>query len=232
YEARVEELSEKSARRQGISRRDFMRTGSGMAAALLALNQVFGRCFEVDAAEALDQKAFEEKWPKNQFIFDVQTHHVDVSRKWYDDSPTGRGVKSFFERLRPQAKTREESLELLNRAHYVKEIFGDSDTVMAVISGVPTRDWDKNPLPPDQMVATRKDVNDIAGSRRVLSHGLLRPNLGPKEFDEMERQVKELKIDAWKMYTGAELGDKAWYMDDEKFAYPFWERTKKLGVKN
>ena len=97
---------------------------------------------------------------------------------------------------------------------------------MAIISGVPSRDWDKNPLPPDQMVATRKYVNDLAGSQRVLSHGLLRPNLGPKELDEMERQVKELKIDAWKMYTGAELGEKAWFLDDEKVAYPFWERTQ------
>src|SRR5262249_4965771 len=68
--------------------------------------------------------------------------------------------------------------------------------------------------------------------RRVLSHGLLRPNLGVKELEEMERQVKTLKIDAWKMYTGAELGEKAWFLDDEKVAYPFWERTRKLGVKN
>ncbi len=134
--------------------------------------------------------------------------------------------------LRPLAGSLEKSLELLNRAHYVKEVFGDSDTVMAIISGVPTRDWDKNPLPPDQMVATRKYVNDLAGSQRVLSHGLLRPNLGAKELEEMERQVKDLKIDAWKMYTGAELGEKAWFLDDEKVAYPFWERTKKLGIKN
>src|SRR5260370_3474415 len=103
---------------------------------------------------------------------------------------------------------------------------------MAVISGVPSRDWDKKPLPPDQMVATSKFVNDIAGSQRVLSHGLLQPNLGLKELEEMERQVKDLKTDAWKMYTGAEIGEKAWFMDDEKVAYPFWERTKKLGVKN
>jgi predicted TIM-barrel fold metal-dependent hydrolase len=48
----------------------------------------------------------------------------------------------------------------------------------------------------------------------------------------MERQVKELKIDAWKMYTGAEIGEKAWFLDDEKVAYPFWERTKALGIKN
>ena len=120
----------------------------------------------------------------------------------------------------------------MNRAHYVKEVFGDSDTVMAVISGVPSRDWDKNPLPPDQMVATRKFVNDLAGSRRVLSHGLLRPNLGKPELEEMERQVKDLKIEAWKMYTGAEIGEKAWRMDDEKVAYPFWEKTKALGIKN
>jgi predicted TIM-barrel fold metal-dependent hydrolase len=232
YEARLTDISERAAKRQGVSRRSFLQTGSGMAAALMALNQVFGDCYAVDAAEIEDQKAFEEKWPKDQFIFDVQTHHVDVAIKWYEDTPEGNNVKRFFTALRPQAGSLEGALDLLNRVHYVKELFGDSDTVMAIISGVPTRDWDKNPLPPDQMVATRKFVNDIAGSQRVLSHGLLRPNLGEKEMAEMERQVKELKIDAWKMYTGAEIGEKAWFMDDEKVAYPFWERTKKLGVKN
>jgi predicted TIM-barrel fold metal-dependent hydrolase len=231
FEARLTDLSGRLARRQGVSRRDFLRSGSGIAAALIALNQVFGPCYDVHAEEAEDPKAFEEKWPKDQFIFDIQTHHVDVSRKWYDDTPTGRATLSFFRMLRPALKA-EDSLEQLNRAHYVKEVFGDSDTVMAIISGVPSRDWDKNPLPPDQMVATRKYVNDLAGSQRVLSHGLLRPNLGAKELDEMERQVKELKIDAWKMYTGAELGEKAWFMNDENVAYPCWEKTQKLGVKN
>jgi predicted TIM-barrel fold metal-dependent hydrolase len=232
YEARLVAISERAAKAQGMARRDFLRTGSGIAAALVALNQVFGDCYEVSAAEVDDPKAFEEKWPKDQFIFDIQTHHVDVGKKWYDDTPQGRATVRFFQMLRPFAGSLEKSLELLNRAHYVKEVFGDSDTVMAIISGVPTREWDKNPLPPDQMVATRKYVNDLAGSQRVLSHGLLRPNLGAKELEEMERQVKDLKIDAWKMYTGAELGEKAWFLDDEKVAYPFWERTKKLGVKN
>jgi predicted TIM-barrel fold metal-dependent hydrolase len=232
FEASLADISERAARRQGVDRRRFLRTGSGMAAALLALNQVFGDCYDVDAAEVEDQKAFAEKWPKDQFIFDIQTHHVDVARKWYQDTPDGKAIRSFFTMLRPGAKSLEDALEQLNRAHYVKEVFGDSDTVMAVISGVPSRTWDKNPLPPDQMVATRQYVNDIAGSQRVLSHGLLRPNLGAKELDEMERQVTELKIDAWKMYTGAELREKAWFMDDEKVAYPFWEKTRKLGIKN
>src|SRR6266851_1121769 len=62
FEARLVEISDRAARRQGLSRRDFLRTGSGMAAALLALNQVFGDCFAVDAAEVDDQKAYAEKW--------------------------------------------------------------------------------------------------------------------------------------------------------------------------
>ncbi len=224
-EARVAEIAERNARRLGLDRRAFLSRGCGMAAALLAMNEVFGNYFDVRAEEANDLGAFEEKWPKEQFIFDVQTHHIDIAAKWYE-TPDGKKVANFLRMIRRG------SLDDLNRAHYVKELFGDSDTTMAIISGVPTRDWDRNPLPPDQMVATRKYVNDLAGSRRVLSHGLLRPNLGEKEFAEMERQVNDLKIDAWKMYTGAELGEKAWFMDDEKVAYPFWEKTKKLGVKN
>src|SRR5204862_3554076 len=98
----------------------------------------------------------------------------------------GKRTLAFFRLIRPALKV-EDSLDQLNRAHYVKEVFGDSDTVMAVISGVPTREWNKNPLPPDQMVATRAYVNKLAGSQRVLSHGLLRPNLGKPELEETER---------------------------------------------
>src|SRR5262249_44968679 len=72
-EARIAELGEQGARRHGTSRRAFLRTSGGMAAGLVALNEVFGRCYEVSAAEAEDPKAFEERWPKDQFIFDVQT---------------------------------------------------------------------------------------------------------------------------------------------------------------
>jgi predicted TIM-barrel fold metal-dependent hydrolase len=103
---------------------------------------------------------------------------------------------------------------------------------MAIISGVPTREWNRNPLPPDMMAATRDYVNGLANSTRVLSHGLLRPNLGARELDEMERQVRDLRVCGWKMYTGAELGERPWRLDDERVAYPFWERSRRLGVRN
>src|SRR5438128_2673255 len=129
YETRLEAISEEAARGQGVSRRDFLRSGSGMAAALVALNQVFGDCYAVGAEEVEDPKAFAEKWPKEQFIFDIQTHHVDVSRKWYDDTRDGKAAVRFFQMLRPSLKGVADSMDQLNRAHYVKEIFGDSDTV-------------------------------------------------------------------------------------------------------
>src|SRR5262249_30390057 len=64
-EARLAAISEDGAKAQGLSRSDFLRTGSGMAAALLALNEVFGNCYEVSADEARAQEPFRERWPKN-----------------------------------------------------------------------------------------------------------------------------------------------------------------------
>ena len=61
YEDRLARISEETARRQGRSRREFLRSGSGMAAALLALNQVFGDCYEVDAEEVEDPEGVRGK---------------------------------------------------------------------------------------------------------------------------------------------------------------------------
>ena len=66
-------------RKLGLSRRDFLRTSGGMAAAFLAMNRVWGDNFRVSEAEALETAAFGESWPKDQFIFDIQTHHVKDS---------------------------------------------------------------------------------------------------------------------------------------------------------
>jgi predicted TIM-barrel fold metal-dependent hydrolase len=229
-EKRIGELADSFGKVVGLDRRRFLMTAGGMAAAFLAMNEVFGPYFNVHAAEALDGPMRDEKWPKDQFIFDIQCHHVDVPRG------VGKGLISMFrqpaERFNPALKGHKHRYEDLGIENFLKEIFFDSDTVMAVISGVPSREWNKNPLPPDQMAATRDHVNGLAGSERVVAHGLLRPNLGKDELVEMERQVKDLKIRAWKMYTGAELGEQAWWMSDEKVAYPCWEKTRQLGIKN
>src|SRR5205807_4142714 len=51
-EARLKQMSDRLAKRQGLSRRRFFQTASGMAASFVALNQVFGPLFDASIAEA------------------------------------------------------------------------------------------------------------------------------------------------------------------------------------
>jgi predicted TIM-barrel fold metal-dependent hydrolase len=225
-------MADRNAKRLGVSRRAFLRSSCGMAAAMLCFNEVFGKTYDVDPVEALEAAAYEEKWPKGEFIFDNQTHHVDVEPEWYKNSEEGKLAANFLARLRPGFSDMQKAVEALNRAHYTKEMFFDSDTVMAIISGVPSSEWKDNILPPDKMVKTRNDINSWAGSQRMLSHGILRPNKGLGELEEMERQAKVLKVNSWKMYPGSLAGALAPYrLDDEKVTYPFWQKARKLGIK-
>jgi hypothetical protein len=159
WEARIVEMSDQCARKLGLSRRSFLQTTGGMAVAILAYNEVFGKTYEVDPVEALDPSAYAEKWPKNEFIFDNQTHHVDVENRWFEATAAGKQAADFLRNFRPQANSTAERLALLNEANYIKELFMDSDTTMAIISGVPTAEWRENILPPDKMVKTRNDIN-------------------------------------------------------------------------
>ncbi|MCI0665358.1 MAG: amidohydrolase family protein [Acidobacteria bacterium] len=233
WEVRIAEIAGECAKKLGLSRRRFLQTTGGMAVAMLTHNEVFGKTYDVDPIEALDPQAYAEKWPKNDFIFDNQTHHIDVETRWFETTESGKQAAAFLRQFRPNTNSTAESLAQLNQAHYLKELFMDSETVMAIISGVPSEQWNKNILPPDKMVQTRDAINRMAGgTQRMLSHGLLRPNLGKGEFEEMQRQAEKLKINSWKMYPGTMIGSGAYWLDDEKNIYPFWERTRKLGIKN
>jgi len=231
-ERRIHELGDSFGKVLGLSRRQFLGTAGGMAAAFLAMNEVFGNYFEASAAEALDQGMRDEKWPKDQFIFDIQCHHVDVPRG------RGKGVLVFrqqAEAFNPALKGHKHKHEDVGIENFIKEIFFDSDTVMGVISGIPQKP-DQNILPVERMIETKNKINQLAGSQRMVSHGLVAPNLKEYNKDDMHRQAEDLKIDAWKMYTGLyfprDTDGGPWWMDDEKIAYPMFEISRKVKVKN
>src|SRR5262249_32633363 len=58
-EDRILTAAGRLAPRLGLSRRDFLRTSGGMATALLAMNAVFGRFFDVTEIEAAEPAAFQ-----------------------------------------------------------------------------------------------------------------------------------------------------------------------------
>lgn len=224
-EQRIFQLADQYSRKLGISRRAFLRTSGGMAVSFMAMNEVFGPAFLVSEAEAAEPAASREMWPKKEFILDLQTHHVkdSMSGPTVFRSLTGNfGLNPLLSGVAP-------AKDSLHRANYVKEVFFDSDTVMACLTGAAFGPPDKYVLSADDIVETRNLVNQAAGSRRMLAHGI-GTLANPNWLEEAERQVSELKIDAWKFYTGDPI--QPWRHDDEKLAYPFYEKTLKLGVRN
>ncbi len=231
-EARLLALARRESERLGISRREFLVSSGGMAAAFMAMNAVFGRFFAVDAAELTEPAATAERWPKPGFIFDVQTHHVATGREvafppllLYRNAGAAWGNTAL--------EGRKHEWRDLYLANYMKEVFLDSDTTMAVLSGLPSRTDAENVLPPAEMVETRSEVNGIARSRRLIAHGLFSPDLGQANLEAMAEQVAKLKVEAWKGYPGQPLDPtgRGWWMDDEKVAYPAYEASRRLGIR-
>lgn len=234
-EHRLLESAEACAKQLGIGRREFLRTSCGMAAAFAAMNTVFGRFFRVEAAELTEALAGD---PTSYFVFDVQTHHVDPRRN--APSPDQDfldylvAVREFGAKLNPALAGKEASLEQLYRLNYIKEVFLDSETAVAVVSGLPQMTRETYIIRPEEIVKTRAEVNELSGSRRIVAHGTMSPELGSQGLDAMRVQAETLKIEAWKGYPGQPLGPKGegWWMDDEKVGYKALELSRKLKIKN
>ena len=77
-EARINELADVNSKPLGLSRRQFLHTSCGMAAAFLAMNDIYGNVFQVAPAEAREPELMRARAESlaDQFIFDVQTHFV------------------------------------------------------------------------------------------------------------------------------------------------------------
>jgi hypothetical protein len=77
-EARIKQLADDLGGNHGMNRRQFLSSSAGMAAAFMAMNDVFGPIYEVANAEATTPGVADERAGglSGQFIFDCQTHFV------------------------------------------------------------------------------------------------------------------------------------------------------------
>jgi predicted TIM-barrel fold metal-dependent hydrolase len=247
-QARVEQLAlafvERTARRTGLTRREFLRTTGAVAATLLAMNVVFGRFFNVREIELFETAAFAELQGAPFFIFDVQTHYVGSHYDPTNAEERRKGAVSKEALLSLRRRIREAGLnpklagdtgtiDDLSWRNFVKEVFLDSETAVGLISTPPGPYPQEAVVPPKEMAHIRDEVNRLAGSQRMLAHGLATPQLGAADLDFMAMQADALKVDAWKCYTGScpKGFDHGWWMDDEQIAYPMLEQARKLNVK-
>jgi uncharacterized protein len=237
-------LSADASKRRGMNRREFLKTSGGMAAALVAMNSVFGTLFDVLHTELFEPAAFAERQGDPLFIFDVQTHYVSAGYDPADAERRRRGAVTREALLGLRRRARESGLnprlgadqgtiDDLSWQNFVKEVFLDSETSIGLISTPPGPYPQEAVVPPKEMAHIRDEINRLAGSQRMLAHGLATPQLGPADLEFMAMQAEQLKIDAWKCYTGScpKGFDHGWWMDDEKIAYPMLEQARRLNVK-
>ena len=231
-EARIDSLAEELAPRHGMDRRRFLTSSAGMAAAFVAMNEVFGPLFNASYAEAAAPGAADEraKALANQFIIDLQTHFV---RDDYTNAAL-LYVAEFARKHWNPALTGGDSLARFKFQNYIKEIYLDSDTKIALLSGTPTDDPHTMFLSNDQIATASAAINNIAGTPRLMKHSIITPG-SPSWMDDVDHAIEAIRPDSWKGYT---IGDPLfqtqrksnWRLDDEQLVYPFYEKAIKAGI--
>ncbi len=236
-EARLKELSDTLAKRQGVSRRRFFQTAAGMAASFVAMNEVFGHLFDASLAEAATPDMAEQRAAalSGQMVIDGHTHFLrdDTRLMGFVAMRNAVGKWGWNKALTDEG---EQTIADLKFGNYIKEVYMDSDTKVALLSNSPSedpRDWF---IPQAQVFATRKAVNDKAGTRRMLAHFTITPGW-PGWLDQVDEGIGRFKPDSWKGYsvgdnTHKELARHPWHADDEKLMYPFYEKAVKSGIRN
>jgi predicted TIM-barrel fold metal-dependent hydrolase len=168
--------------------------------------------------------------PMKEFVFDVQTHHIErVGNSSYtqffnlgypNQSGCGKGLPGCF-----------------LQDEYITLMFLQSQTTVAMLSAVPAVEKEL-PLTNDEIAASRDYINHLAHSQRVVIQGQVLPNDNlQKQLDGMDRLVETNRIDCWKVHT--EWGpNNTWgnapdgyWLDDMTVGIPFIEKARKTGVK-
>jgi predicted TIM-barrel fold metal-dependent hydrolase len=238
---------ERVRRKFNMSRKDFVRTSAAMAIGFWAIDAVmpgkWGTYASAHNTETTD--ACDLEWAGHQgletlenlpgeFIFDIQSHHVDPTSDWRVTNPA---IVAFFAALWPQSSpvlgeqphVREDGsvrgggageidpIENLSRFHYVKELFLDSATTMTVLSCVPTSPDTNNPLPLAESALTVHTVNDMSKSQRSIMHAFVMPNRGSAGM------TQDQLVDPTTAVTQQD-GPKPLFFDDEMKL--MWERAE------
>ena len=227
-----------NADRKGLDRRAFFASLCASASTLAAFNAAHaaagrtGGRFALAPEAQLEPEAAALTLSGDEFIFDVHTHMVDPTGAWRSNH--GRYWEEMLAGF-PQARCGEaDPVDCFAADYYVREIFENSDTDVAVLSFVPETP-EANPLNPKEAMRTRTLVGRMDDARdRLLLHAMVVPNLRPygAQREAMRRAAAEWPIAAWKVYTQWGPDGQGWRLDDPEIGVPFIETARALGVRN
>jgi hypothetical protein len=224
---------EESARRVGESMRAYVPSQRGTAAGLLSLNHATGRrFFELPAQAGLDDEAAAAAFSSDGPVIDVQTH-------WIADRPTLKDFQSnvlrFYRAMAPDWWAGLDGVTAYDIAEYLRCVFVEAETALAVISCAPGNANGEMFLKNDEMAGMRELFDRTAGTGRLLNHTVVRPNLG--ETERMAEWVAAYHPVGWKVYTLGLMDESyqhyqpstGWRLDDE-IGMRFLDEARAVGV--
>src|SRR5262245_8573319 len=226
-----------NAKRVGFGRRAFLQSLCGAATTFLTLNKAFaalgntGGVFSLPTESAFEPAAAADVLAGDEFSFDVQTHLVDPTGAWRNSA--GKYWAEAFAGD-PQGRCGEEDpVACFSAEKYIKHVFMDSDTDVAVLSFVPELP-ENNPLSLEEADRVRVLVNRLDGADRLYLHSMVIPNAGPEvaPLQLMKDAVDRYPIAAWKCYTQWGPNGVGFELDSPDVGIPFIERARELGVRN
>ena len=176
--------------------------------------------------------------PSALFIFDIQTHHVNRANKLYDDFLRQQQQYTGVCAMKGVVPT-----ECFGREEYVRLMFLESDTTVAVLSGLPAVDDANNPITNAEIADAKAIVDALAeDSERLINHHMVLPNqMGPSgvqaQLDAMERTLQVYrKVGAWKCYPAwapentKDVATGGWFLDDPDTGLKVVQKGLELGV--
>ena len=174
-----------------------------MATAFVALNDVCGPIFNVSAAEAAQPDPAAERANNlaGQFILDDQVHFVRDDYKVEDILGLAKYAGAHWNPsiMKDALGVSPDRYKFEN---FLKEVYLDSDTKVALLSGAPFDNPAAWFLSNDQIKLANQTVNSLAGSKRLLFHSLFAPGQ-PGWMEEVDRCIAEVKPIAGKAIRSA-----------------------------
>ena len=232
------------AARLSIPLGDYWSSRRGTAAALHEIDQAWGGGFYNVTAEALlDSDAADAALGGNSVVIDVQTHYVSdrplATRVIHDlmldfaESVSADRFKGLGRLMRTQ------NLAGYSLAEYLRCVYMESETAVAVLSAGPGADEvdPSHNLNNAEMIGTRELTERLGGSGRLINHANVSPNV-PGEMERMGQWNDWCAPAGWKCYTmygdrGTGLSEskyRSWMFDDEVTGLPFLRRVRESGV--
>ncbi|HKP62194.1 MAG TPA: amidohydrolase family protein [Polyangiales bacterium] len=185
---------------------------SGMAGKSGSGGRMADGGYMVPNEACMNQALADRLLKQDYFIMDVQTHHAE--------GPT------IFSCVNGDC----------SQKAYVKAVFEDSETTVAVLSGLPGAGANSGVnggdvqgtfgVSNETLYTTRDKVNMAAATKRMVAHCQVTPNATPAANSAMmEKVYKEHGTKGWKCYPPAEGG---WFLTDPN-AIMFIQKAVELG---